>query len=248
MPHAPMPNVDVEPDLARPYSQHRVMGQAGLAPCRGSCAHPAHGLLTLPRHSWPDGKMSSACSAHSASSAAQPGWQPGSPAGWPPRTCQAGLRGHPAAHGRHSTWGSQAGTARPPAQPRTAPWLSCSQHPTALPFLGDLGIQCHAQAGHSPMCLPVRAGCPSTQELAVGLPSWHWPPAVCKGSQSHHALAGAPRFNPCHAAAHRRAALAEQADRAGCTFTPVFCPATCPPCPACHSHGAESVVTGPPLV
>lgn len=100
MPHAPMPSADVEPDLARPYSQHRVTGQAGLAPCRGSCAHPAGGLLTLPCHSWPDGKMSSACSArsassahsaHSASSAAQPGWQPG-PSAMAPQ--QAGHHAH----------------------------------------------------------------------------------------------------------------------------------------------------------
>lgn len=27
---------------------HRVTGRAGLAPCWGSCAQPAHGLLALP--------------------------------------------------------------------------------------------------------------------------------------------------------------------------------------------------------
>lgn len=76
----------------------------------------------------------------------------------------------------------------------------------------------------------------------MGLPSWHQAPAACKGSQSHHALAEAPRFNPCYAAAHHHAALAEQAGKAGCAFIPLLCP----PHPAFQglSHGAESAVTG----
>lgn len=53
----PMPSVDV----ARPYSHSQ--GRANLAPCRGSCTHPAHGLFTLPSCSqaWPGNELCSQC-------------------------------------------------------------------------------------------------------------------------------------------------------------------------------------------
>lgn len=154
VPHAPMPSVDVKPDLARHYSQHRVTGRAGLAPCRGSCAHPARGLLTLPCHSWPDGKMSSACSAcsvssahgaHSASSGAQPGWQPG-PSAMAPQQAGHHTRARQGSGGILLPMGDTAPGGARQGQPGLLP-SPALPHGSVVPstpqlshFLGDLGI------------------------------------------------------------------------------------------------------------
>lgn len=57
-------------DVARPYSHPQ--GRANLAPCWGSCTHPAHGFFTLPSCSqaWPSNELYSQCLQ------GQPGQQP----------------------------------------------------------------------------------------------------------------------------------------------------------------------------
>lgn len=203
-----------------PTAACRVTGRAGVAPCRGSCAHPAYGLLTLPCSSQPSREMS--C-ARSTVSTAQPGWQPGPGAGgheWLPSrpATMHGAPRHPLpalvlgrAQGASpcplGTWHGEAGRGSQafcPARhcPMALPGMAVPSIHNSPIFSGTWGLQCHAQAGHSPMSQPVQAGCPPTQESAVGLPSWQGAPAACKGSQSHHALTEAPGFNPCHAAAH----------------------------------------------
>lgn len=263
-----MPAMDVEPDLAGPYSHPQGDEQSGPGPVPGllcpPCPWAPHPALLLPAR-----QRNKLCPQRPQRHLHSPAWAEARPQcqGAPTAPQQASHHAHAPRHpfpalvpGRAqgtspcpwATWhlGSQARADRPPAQPGTAPWLClawlCPVSHSSLISSGTWGLQCHAQAGHSLMRLPVQAGCPPIQELAVGLLSWHRAPAAYKGSQSHHTLTGAPGFNPCHTAAHHQAAPAEQAGRAGCTFTLVLCPTTCPPCPACHSHRAESVVTGSP--
>lgn len=103
--------------------------------------------------------------------------------------------------------GSQAWTVRSHSQRSTATgfcWHGCAVSHSSPTFSGTWGLQSYAKAGHSLTCLPVWKGCPPTQELAVGLPSLDGAPAAFEGSQSHSALATAPRFNPCRAVAHHR--------------------------------------------
>lgn len=109
---------------------------------------------------------------------------------------------------------------------------------SSLIFSGILVLRCHAQAGHSPMCLPVEAGYPPTQIPAMGLPSWQETLTFCEGSQSYHAVSEAPGFTLCHCCCPPLGT--SRGCKAGCTCTSVLCPATCPPSPACHSHGGES--------
>jgi len=168
-----------------------MTGRAGLAPCRRSWPHR---ILTLPGRSRPSRETSSAVPAVpspqpslvSSQVPAQRGTHD-SPTGQPSRTClqaplpspgaRQGSGGIPLPVGNMAPGkpgkGSQAfcparhcrmalrGTAGP-----STPQLS-------LFFSGTWGLQCHAQAGHSPMCLPVRTGCPPAQESAGRLPSWH---------------------------------------------------------------------------
>lgn len=93
---------------------------------------------------------------------------------------------------------------------------SCPVHhcPMALPgtavpransssiFSEILAPQCYAQAGHSPMCLPLQAGCPPTHMSAMGLPSWQGTLTACESAQSYHAVGGASGCTPCRATAH----------------------------------------------
>lgn len=217
-----------------PTAACRVMGRAGLALCRCSCAHPVHGLHTLTCCSRPGRETSSAHRARSAAVPSVPAaqQQPGHRAGrhpqLPSRLATAQV---PPGAGQGSgdiplLVGSQAGVSQASCPALgTVPWLCLTRlcpAPHSSPFSsGTWGWQCHVQAALPPRdrargCLP--------------------------GTRPHlPARAPSPTFNPCYAAAHHHAALAEQAGKAGCVFIPLLCP----PHPAFHSsHGAESAVTG----
>lgn len=135
-------------------------------------------------------------------------------------------RAQGASHCPWATWHqeSQAGAARSSPHPGTAPWLCrarlCSAPHSSPIFSGTWALQCHAQPGQSPTCLLCRLL--SLPEVSLGAAFLAQAPDACKGSQSHHELAGAPGFNSCHAAAHQPA---EQPGRPGCTFSPVPVPA-----------------------
>lgn len=133
-----------------PTAACRVTGRAGVSPCRGSCAHPAYGLLTLPCSSQPSREMS--C-ARSTVSTAQPGWQPGPGAG-----------GHVWLPSRPAT---MHGAPRHPL-PALVPGRAQGASPCPLgTWHGEAGrgSQASCPARHCPMALPGTV-VPSTPQLS----------------------------------------------------------------------------------
>lgn len=143
---------------------HRVTGRAVLALCWGSCAQPAHKLLTLPCRSQPDREMCSARSTCSNSSTAQPGWQPG-----------------PSARG-HSWLPSRPATTHVPPAPGAGQGSGGIPLPVGDMTPGELGrgSQASCPARHCPMALPgtavPRAPQPSHffRDLNIAMPCPGW--------------------------------------------------------------------------
>lgn len=155
-----------------PTAACRVMGRAGLALCRCSCAHPVHGLHTLTCCSRPGRETSSAHRARSAAVPSVPAaqQQPGHRAGRHPQLpSRLATTQVPPGAGQGSgdiplLVGSQAGVSQASCPALgTVPWLCLTQlcpAPHSSPFSsGTRGWQCHVQAALPPRdrprgCLP----------------------------------------------------------------------------------------------
>lgn len=216
VPCVPVPSMDVESDPAGPYSHPQGDGQSwpGQLLCP-PCPWAPHPALLLPARQrnelCPQRRLRSPAWAAARPqcqrppAAPQPAGHHARAPGHPfPALLPGRLRGQLPACGQHGTCGArqgQPGLLPSTALPHSSAWHGTAQRPTALPFFEGPG-DCNAT-----MRLPLRAGCPPTGESAIrgGCPPGRGPQMPTRAPSPtvlSLALAGAPRFNPCHAAAH----------------------------------------------